>query len=134
MASFVQTSLPAQITTPLGPNALLVRSYSGEEGISELFRYDLELYSANPSLDATQIVGQAVTLQIPLSNGSFQYVNGIVGRFIQAGMDNRFVTYRAELHPWLWMLTVSHTTSRTTPPSTPWCWWTAPVRGARALA
>jgi type VI secretion system secreted protein VgrG len=107
MASFVQTSLPTQITTPFKPNSLLVRSYSGEEAISELFHYELELYSENASLDATKIVGQAVTLQIPLSNGSFQYVNGIVGRFTQAGMDNRFVTYLAELHPWLWMLTMS---------------------------
>ncbi len=107
MASFVQTALPVQITTPLGANALLVRNYSGEEAISELFHYELELYSSNPSLAATQIVGQAVTLQIPLSNGSFQYVNGIVGRFTQAGMDNRFITYLAELHPWLWMLTKS---------------------------
>jgi type VI secretion system secreted protein VgrG len=107
MASFVQTSLPTQITTPLGTNALLVRSYSGEEGISELFHYDLELYSQSPSLNATEIVGQAVTLEIPLSNGSYQYINGIVGRFTQAGMDNRFVTYLAEIHPWLWMLTMS---------------------------
>lgn len=107
MASFVQTSLPAQITTPLGANALLVRNYSGEEAVSELFHYELELYSQNPNLDSTQIVGKAVTLQIPLSNGSFQYINGIVGRFTQAGMDNRFVTYLVELHPWLWMLTMS---------------------------
>jgi len=107
MASFIQTALPVQITTPMGPNVLLVRNYSGEEAISELFRYDLELYSQNSSLDATQIVGKAVTLEIPLSNGSWQYVNGIVGRFTQAGMDNRFVTYLAELHPWPWLLTMS---------------------------
>jgi type VI secretion system secreted protein VgrG len=107
MPSFVQTALPTQITTPLGPNILLVRGYHGEEAISELFRYDLELYSEDPSLDFTQIVGKAVTLQIPLSTGSFQYVNGIVGRFTQAGRDDRFTTYFAELHPWLWMLTMS---------------------------
>jgi type VI secretion system secreted protein VgrG len=103
MASFVQTALPTQITTPFGPNILLVRNYRGEEAISELFRYDLELYSTNASLDFSQIVGQAITLQIALSNGSFQYVNGIVGRFTQAGTDGRFT----ELHPWLWMLTMS---------------------------
>lgn len=107
MGGFVQTALPVQITTPLGANKLLVRSFSGEEAISELFRYDLELYSEDAALDFTQIVGKAATLQIPLSNGSFQYVNGIVGRFTQAGRNDRFVTYLAELHPWLWMLTMS---------------------------
>jgi type VI secretion system secreted protein VgrG len=105
--TFVQTALPVQITTPFGANTLLVRNFQGGEAISELFRYDLELYSASSSLDFTQIIGQAVTLQIQLSNGSFQYVNGIVGRFTQAGCDERFTTYLAELHPWLWMLTMS---------------------------
>ena len=107
MGTFVQTALPVHITTPFGANKLLVRSFRGEEAISELFRYDLELYSEDASLDFTQIVGKAVTLQIQLSDGSFQYVNGIVGRFTQAGRDERFTTYLAELHPSLWMLTMS---------------------------
>jgi type VI secretion system secreted protein VgrG len=107
MGTFVQTALPVQITTPLGANKLLVRGFSGEEGISTLFLYNLELYSEDASLDFTQIVGQSATLQIQGSNGQFQYVNGIVGRFVQAGRDSRFVTYLAELHPWFWMLTKS---------------------------
>jgi type VI secretion system secreted protein VgrG len=106
MATFVQNALPVRITTPFGEDKLLVRNFRGEEAISELFRYDLELYSEDPSLDFTQIVGKAVTLKIQLSGGSFQYVNGIVGRFTQAGRDERFTTYLAELHPWLWMLTM----------------------------
>jgi type VI secretion system secreted protein VgrG len=107
MGTFVQTALPVHITTPFGANKLLVQSFRGEEAISELFRYDLELYSEEASLDFTQIVGKAVTLQIQLSDGSFQYVNGIVGRFTQAGRDERFTTYLAELRPSLWMLTMS---------------------------
>jgi len=106
MTDFVQTALPVRITTPLGDNKLLVRSYRGEEGISELFRYDLELYSEDPALDFSSIVGKAATLQIELSSGDFQYVNGIVGRFTQAGQDDRFTTYFAELRPWFWMLTM----------------------------
>lgn len=107
MATFVQTALPAQITTPFGANKLLVRNFHGEEAVSALFRYDLELYSEDSALDFTRIVGKAATLQIQLSDGSFQYFNGIVGRFVQAGKDERFTTYLAELHPWLWMLTMS---------------------------
>lgn len=107
MATFVQSALRTQITTPLGPDKLLVRSYQGEESISGLFRYDLELYSEDSALDMSQIVGKAVTLKIQLSNGSFRSVNGIVGRFTQAGRDKRFTTYLAELHPWLWLLGMS---------------------------
>jgi type VI secretion system secreted protein VgrG len=105
MSTFIQTSLPVQITTPLGPNKLLVKSFEGEEQISGLFQYTIELYSEDASLAFADIVGQAVTLAIPLSSGDQQYVNGVVGRFTQAGRDGRFVTYIAELHPWLWLLT-----------------------------
>lgn len=109
MASFVQTALPAQITTPFGANKLLVRSYRGEEAISGLFRCDLELYSQESDLDFTQIVGKSATLQVQLADGSWQYFNGLVGKFTQAGRDSSFTTYLAELHPWLWMLTMSAT-------------------------
>lgn len=107
MGTFVQTASPVRIVTPFGPDKLLVRSYRGQEGISTLFQYDLELYSEDRSLDFSQIVGKPVTLQIQLSSGDFQYINGIVGRFTQAGRDRRFTTYLAELHPWLWMLSMN---------------------------
>lgn len=107
MPSYVQTALPARLTSPLGANKLLVKSYRGEEAISELFRYDLDLYSEDASLDFSQIVGKAVTLQIELADGSFSYLNGVVGRFTQGARDDRFATYFAEVHPWLWMLTMN---------------------------
>lgn len=107
MSTFVQNTLRTQISTPFGGDKLLVRSYRGEESISGLFHYDLELYSEDPALDMSQIVGNAATLKIQQSNGQFRYVNGIVGRFIQAGRDKRFTTYLAELHPWLWLLGMS---------------------------
>jgi type VI secretion system secreted protein VgrG len=105
MSTFIETNLPVQITTPLGPNKLLVRSFEGEEHLSGLFHYTIEFYSEDPSLSFTQVVGQAITLAIPLSSGNNQYVNGMVGRFSQAGRDDRFTTYIAEIHPWLWLLT-----------------------------
>ena len=107
MPSYVQTALPARLTSPFGANKLLVKSYRGEEAISGLFRYDLDLYSEDASLDFSKIVGKAVTLQIELSDGSFNYVNGMVGRFTQGARDDRFATYFVELHPWLWMLTMN---------------------------
>ncbi len=105
MSAFVQTSLPIQLTTPLGPDKLLVRSFEGEEHISGLFHYTLVLDSEDSSLTFADIVGKAVSLSIPLSSGDKSYVNGIVGRFSQLGRDDRLTTYIAELHPWLWLLT-----------------------------
>lgn len=106
-AGFVETTLPIQITTSLGPNKLLVRSLEGEESVSGLFHYHVELYSEDPALDFSGIVGKAVTLAIGVSSGDSQYVNGIVSRFRQSGRDARFVYYTAEIRPWLWLLTMN---------------------------
>jgi type VI secretion system secreted protein VgrG len=65
------------------------------------------LYSANPAVDFTQIVGQPVTLTITLSSGGARYINGIVARFSQAGFDQRYTSYLAEIRPALWLLTMN---------------------------
>jgi type VI secretion system secreted protein VgrG len=95
------------ITTPLGADKLLLRSIHGEERISGLFHFFLEMQSEEKSLDFSQIVGKSVTVKLELTDGTFRNINGIVGRFVQAGTDGRFATYFAELHPWLWLLTMS---------------------------
>ena len=84
-----------------------MRSYSGQESISGLFYYQLSLISEDPLLSFDSIVGKAVTLQIGQSSGDIHYVNGIVGKFSQFGRDQRFVHYSAEIHPWLWLLTMN---------------------------
>lgn len=105
--SLEQATLPVQITTPLGADKLLVRTYSGRESISELFHYRLTLVSEDAHLSFEKIVGQAVTLQIAQSSGDIRYVNGIVGKFVQSGRDPRFVHYSADIYPWLWLLTMN---------------------------
>ena len=107
VAGYTQDQSPFVLQTPLGKDKLLVRAFTGEEHLSGLFHYRLDLLSEDDSLDFTQIVGKAVTLTLALPGGSSQYVNGIVGRFTQGGQNERFTSYYAELHPWLWMLTMS---------------------------
>ncbi len=106
-SSFQQTSRPVKITTPLGTDKLIVRGYEGEEHISGLFHYRVEMFSEDAALSFDSIVGKAVTLEIPQSSGDTHYVSGVVGRFTQSGRDGRLVYYTAEIHPWLWMLTMS---------------------------
>ncbi|HLI83227.1 MAG TPA: type VI secretion system tip protein TssI/VgrG [Bryobacteraceae bacterium] len=106
MSSYVQGTSPVLITTPLGPDKFLLKRYQGEERISQLFHFTLELLSEDSAIDFSQITGKSVTLTISLASGDKQYINGIVGRFVQAGSDPRFTTYYAELYPWLWLLTL----------------------------
>jgi type VI secretion system secreted protein VgrG len=104
---FTQTDQLITITTPLGDDKLLLRSVRGEERISGLFHFFLEMQSEEKSLDFSKIVGKTATVKMKLGDGTFRYINGIVGRFVQAGSDAKLFTYYAELHPWLWLLTMS---------------------------
>jgi type VI secretion system secreted protein VgrG len=103
--AFTQANQYVSISTPLGKDKLLLRSFHGEERISGLFHFFLEMQSEEKSLDFSKIVGKSATITAKLADGSSRYINGIVGRFVQAGSDARFTTYFAELHPWLWLLT-----------------------------
>jgi type VI secretion system secreted protein VgrG len=104
--AFQQTERYFSIATPLGADKLLLRSFYGEELLSGLFHFSLEMDSEDPSLDFTRLVGKAVTITVKLADGGQRYLNGVVGRFVQAGRDLRFARYRAEVYPWLWLLTL----------------------------
>lgn len=108
-AAYTQENRPMRITTPLGGNTLLVASFSGAEGISRLFSFDVELLSENNNIDFSQIIGKAVTINLRLADGSDRYFHGIVSRFSQyarkGGTAMHLSTYRTTLVPWTWLLT-----------------------------
>jgi type VI secretion system secreted protein VgrG len=107
MGSSAQGIIPIDITTPLGDGKLVIRTIHGEERVSGLFHYTLEMVSEDNSLSFDDIVGKKVTVKIALANGSTDYRNGVVGRFVQAGKDARVTTYYADVYSWLWLLTLN---------------------------
>lgn len=105
--AFTQDNLYFSVSTPLGKDKLLLRGFSGSEGISELFSFDLEMESETPDLDFSQVVGKSATVTVKLADDSNRYINGIVRRFVQEGTGGGFARYRAVLVPTLWLLTRS---------------------------
>lgn len=104
--TYTQGTRLISITTPLGEDVLIATNFSGHEGISRLFSYDVDLVSENKSISFKSIVGQPVTVKLYLSDGSTErYFSGYVNRFSQSGTDQRFTHYRMEIVPWLWFLT-----------------------------
>jgi type VI secretion system secreted protein VgrG len=101
---FSQANRRLRIATPLGPDALLITALSGTEGVSTLFRFEAELLGRDEHADFDAIVGKGVTVAIAAGGGD-RYVSGIVSRFSQAGTVGRHASYRAEIVPWLWLLT-----------------------------
>lgn len=104
-SAYVQDALKLKVSTPLGPNKLLLRSIRGEERISGLFQFTLEMASEDKAVDFQAIVGKPVTVTLRLSDDTKHHINGIVGRFVQEETNLRLTTYYAEIHPWLWLLT-----------------------------
>jgi len=93
------------LTTPLG-DTLSLMSLRGEEGVSRLFEYVLELSAdGSSSVSFSSIVGQAVTVKISQTDSAQRYVNGLVRRFQLVGMHGeKGAHYRAVVVPTLWKL------------------------------
>lgn len=95
------------IDTPLGKDVLLLQALTGNEGISRLFSYELDLLAYdNDSIKFQDIVGQKVSITLHLPDGTPRYISGYVSRFAQGESDDRLFThYHAQVVPWLWFLT-----------------------------
>ena len=105
MAGYSQANRLIQVYTPLGDDVLLLQGFSGSEGISRLFEYDLRMHSENRSIAFESIVGKKATIALKGVDGSKRYINGIVSTFWQGGYSTTFAYYQAKLVPWLWALT-----------------------------
>ncbi len=112
MPTYSQADRPMAVTTPLGPDVLLLQQFSGSEFLSRLFRFQLGLLAeSSTDIAFDRILGQSVTVTLQMPDGSSRYINGIVNKFSQGGqvsspMGSAFFTlYQAEIVPQLWLLT-----------------------------
>jgi type VI secretion system secreted protein VgrG len=107
---YTQDNRILSIDTPLGKDVLLLARFKGQEGLSELFRFDIDLFSEQHAISFEEIIGKNVTISILLADGSTRFFNGLISRFSQdysntSGGDLRFSSYSATMVPWFWLLT-----------------------------
>jgi type VI secretion system secreted protein VgrG len=93
------------LNTPLGPDALLLRAFSGQEALSRLFSFELDLLATDPEIKFEDIIGKRVSIRVILGDEEERYFNGFISRFMQTGSDTGLANYRATMVPWLWFLT-----------------------------
>jgi type VI secretion system secreted protein VgrG len=106
MPTYAQAARPLTVSTPLGPDQLLMVGFTGREAISQSFLFRLELAAENRTEIAfEQLLGQKITVNLTLPDGSKRYFNGVCSRISQGEQDDTFTTYRAELVPQFWLLT-----------------------------
>jgi type VI secretion system secreted protein VgrG len=105
LPTYTQTDRPLKITTPLGPDTLLITGLKGHEEISHLFKFKLTMVAdLTKDVRFDAIVGQSVTVEMSQMDGSKRYFNGIVRRFSQGARDENFQNFSAQVVPKLWLL------------------------------
>jgi type VI secretion system secreted protein VgrG len=91
---------------------LLPTAFNAREGISGLFQVDVDLVvvpEKSGQVKADQMLGKRMNLRCSFgadyAKGPYRYFDGMCNRFVALGSDKQFHYYRAEIVPWLWLLT-----------------------------
>jgi type VI secretion system secreted protein VgrG len=96
-----QATRAAKLTTPLGPDELVIVRFDATEGLSELFEYRIEALSAR-DIDFDSILGQQCSVKIS-TYGLDRHFSGILVEAQWTGMKYEDHVYRLVLRPWLWL-------------------------------
>jgi type VI secretion system secreted protein VgrG len=103
-----------RVKTPLGDDVMLLVGFSGQEGISQLFHYRLDLLVEHTkkgekpvprAIAIDDLLGKSITIEMLLPGDQKRYFNGICNRIGQGEMNETFTTYYMEVVPKLWLLT-----------------------------
>ncbi|HVT97296.1 MAG TPA: type VI secretion system tip protein TssI/VgrG [Acidobacteriaceae bacterium] len=112
MSSFSQENRLLRFISPLKGKVLLPERLSGVEGISQLFRYTVDLLSpAGTTIDPAEIVAKSAAIGIRANSaGTERFINGIIAAFELCGGDEEFDNYKAVIVPSVWALTLNKNT------------------------
>jgi type VI secretion system secreted protein VgrG len=104
--NYIQANRPMEVITPLGADKLLLLGFTGQESISRLFNFHLDLMAENETDVAfDKLLGQKITIRLDLLDGEKRYFSGICNRVSQGERDEVFTSYRMEVVPQFWLLT-----------------------------
>ncbi|HVO91613.1 MAG TPA: type VI secretion system tip protein TssI/VgrG, partial [Terriglobales bacterium] len=104
--NFTQENRPIEVTTSLGKDVLLLVGFSGQEALSRLFSFQLDLIADNKADVAfDKLLGQKITIRLSLPGKQNRYFSGICNRVSQGERKTDFTRYWLEMVPTLWELT-----------------------------
>ena len=104
--SYTQQNRPMEVTTPLGKDKLLLVGVTGQEAVSRMFSFHLDLLAENETdIAFDKLLGQKITVRLDLLERDKRYFSGICNRVSQGERDDVFTCYRMEIVPELWKTT-----------------------------
>lgn len=95
----------ASLTTPLGKDKLVMTTFDGTEGLSELFEFCIDALSKDDNIDFDKVLGRSCCVSMKLGEGPDRYFAGIAVEAQAVGMQGDLYAYRLVLRPALWLLT-----------------------------
>ena len=104
--AFTQDNRPIRVTTGLGKDALLLERFTGDEHVSSPFRFTLDMLSENGSIDPAALLRKPISVSVVIPGGKERHFHGIVSRFSAGGRRAGLASYRAEMVPQMWFLSL----------------------------
>jgi type VI secretion system secreted protein VgrG len=108
MGQLSQANYMAALKTPLGDDALALKSFSGAERLGELFEFQIEALSKQENIDFDQALGRACTIRLKTYEQKQRFFCGILtnAQWVgsEVGDQQEYSRYRLVLRPWFWLL------------------------------
>lgn len=99
-----QSKRIAKLHAPFPETQVGVHRFVGNEGLSDLFEFEVEVYSTLDAIDFDQALGTNVSVELKSFDGK-RVFDGILVAARWLGKREAFYHYRLVLKPWYWLLT-----------------------------
>ncbi|MEO8050713.1 MAG: contractile injection system protein, VgrG/Pvc8 family, partial [Acidobacteriota bacterium] len=109
--AFLEANRYLYLTTPLGDDKLLLRGFEGDEALSRLFSFELEMQAENTtSVDFDKVVGQKVSFGVQGGDAGDtpRHFHGVVVEMSQGVRDTRLTSYSMTVAPEIWKLSCKY--------------------------
>jgi type VI secretion system secreted protein VgrG len=104
---YSQQNRPIRVDTPLGEDVLLLERFTGFEAISQQFAFHLDAVSTEPALPLEDLLQKPVVVSLRMVNDEPRFFHGIVNRAMQLERSQGLTSYRMEVVPWTWFLSLT---------------------------
>jgi len=96
-----------RIETPLGKDVFRLVELYGQESISALYQFELELISEDHEITPEKLLGKAVTASIHYHSEHTRYIHGYVSQFHAGAVVDAVRSYSLVVVPGTWMMTLN---------------------------
>lgn len=100
----MKANTTAVISSPLGRDALKLRKFVMNDGLSRPFQIELEVVSEDFDLDFDKLLGAGMGVELTRPGNGKRHFHGLVSHISLAGHTARQAIYQISLRPWLWFL------------------------------